>query len=145
LKIPAKLYQEICKILPLAHTDIVVICKEQVLLMKRIINPLKGYWALPGGGIHLGETPEQGAIRELNEETGIDISPDYLVGGKVVTYFHPNRQDITLVYAVRIEKNDIVLNNEHSEYKWFLFNKLPMPISPITVEAIKWAFTNEWY
>ncbi len=145
IPIPRKLYQEITRVMPIAGSDMVVISGKKVLLLKRNINPLKGYWDIPGGHIRLGETPKQAAIRELDEETGIVISQDYLAGEKVFTYFHPSRQDITITYAVRIEKADIVLNDEHSEYKWFLLNKLPMPISPITVEAINWAFTNEWY
>jgi ADP-ribose pyrophosphatase YjhB (NUDIX family) len=43
------------------------------LLMCRLsdITERPGFWTLPGGGIHFGEHPEAGALRELEEETGL--------------------------------------------------------------------------
>ena len=43
---------------------------EQVLLCKRNIEPRRGYWTLPAGFMELGETTEQGAARETQEEAG---------------------------------------------------------------------------
>jgi 8-oxo-dGTP diphosphatase len=43
----------------------------QVLLIKRGRGPCSGYWALPGGKLHTGESLEECALRELHEETGI--------------------------------------------------------------------------
>ena len=45
---------------------------EKILFVKRAFNPGKGEWSLPGGFLELGETLEQGAIRELKEETNLD-------------------------------------------------------------------------
>lgn len=39
-----------------------------------------GQWALPGGRLDLGETPEQAALRELEEELGLALPPDHLLG-----------------------------------------------------------------
>ena len=143
--IPEKLYRLITKVIPIASTDIVVLRKGQVLLLKRNINPLKGFWALPGGHIELGETPKQAAMRELREETGIAVAQNDLLGEKVVTYFHPNRQDVTVAYITKISDFSIVLNEEHDEYIWVESSNLITitPISPVTIEEIKWAFKNE--
>ena len=43
--------------------------------MERGKNPLKGYWSLPGGVLEIGETLEQGVIREVREETGLEVTP----------------------------------------------------------------------
>ncbi|MFH1665211.1 MAG: NUDIX hydrolase [Candidatus Omnitrophota bacterium] len=51
-----------------------------LLLIKRAIDPCKGHWALPGGFLELGETVEEGGMRELKEETGLDGTPGRLVG-----------------------------------------------------------------
>ncbi len=44
-----------------------------VLLVRRGVEPARGLWAIPGGGLKLGETLQQGAEREIREETGIVI------------------------------------------------------------------------
>lgn len=53
---------------------------EQVLLVQRARPPLQGYWALPGGGIELGETVESALQREVAEETGLVVSLPRFLG-----------------------------------------------------------------
>jgi 8-oxo-dGTP diphosphatase len=58
---------------PLVGVGAIVIKDGRVLLVERGIPPNKGIWAIPGGGLNLGETMQQGAEREILEETGITI------------------------------------------------------------------------
>ncbi len=53
----------------------VVVCKgDQVLLVRRAKAPRRGQWSLPGGAQKLGETVRQAAIREVREETGLEVA-----------------------------------------------------------------------
>lgn len=54
-------------------TDAIVVCSGHVLVIERGMNPGKGKLALPGGFLKPNERLENGAIRELAEETGIDV------------------------------------------------------------------------
>ncbi|MGC9323683.1 MAG: NUDIX hydrolase [Desulfomonilia bacterium] len=58
---------------PQAAVGAVVFSQGRVLLVKRGSEPNKGRWALPGGRIHLGETLQEAAQREVLEETGIVV------------------------------------------------------------------------
>lgn len=53
-----------------------------LLLVRRGIEPCKGEWSLPGGFLELNESPEEGIIREIREETGFHISNIRLLGAK---------------------------------------------------------------
>ena len=56
----------------------IVLKDSSVLLMHRI-NRGKEYWVFPGGGIEHDETPEQAVVRELMEETTLDVAVDRLL------------------------------------------------------------------
>lgn len=51
----------------------VVLYRDCVLLVKRARAPLRGEWSLPGGVVELGETLEAAVVREMREETGLDV------------------------------------------------------------------------
>jgi len=60
---------------PSVTVDIVIFTIKdkdlKVLLVKRGIEPFKGKWAIPGGFVHLNESLEEAAERELKEETNV--------------------------------------------------------------------------
>ena len=49
--------------------------RGNILLAERGKEPLQGYWSLPGGMLETGETLEEGVIREVREETGLEVNP----------------------------------------------------------------------
>jgi len=53
--------------------------KNQLLLVKRSVEPAKGRWCLPGGFIEVGESIEEAVLRELEEETGLKGEVEGLV------------------------------------------------------------------
>jgi ADP-ribose pyrophosphatase YjhB (NUDIX family) len=57
----------------------VVIDGTKVLLVRRGQEPLKGEWSLPGGALELGETLQQGVVREVLEETGLIVAPGGII------------------------------------------------------------------
>jgi 8-oxo-dGTP diphosphatase len=58
---------------PVVGVGAVVIKDGKVLLVERGVDPNKGLWAIPGGSLKVGETLQEGAEREIMEETGITI------------------------------------------------------------------------
>lgn len=76
------------KIRPLA-TDAVIMLGKEVVLLERAHSPFEGNWALPGGFVEPDETAREACVREVNEEVGLDITVDKLVG----LYDDPGRDE----------------------------------------------------
>lgn len=73
---------------PLLAADCVVLDgRGRVLLVRRKFPPFQGYYALPGGFVEIGETVEDAARRELEEETGVKAGRLRMVG----VYSDPKR------------------------------------------------------
>lgn len=64
---------------PLVGVAAVVVWGDQILLVKRGREPLRGMWSLPGGLLELGETTTEGVAREVLEETGVRVRPVEIV------------------------------------------------------------------
>jgi len=58
---------------PLLGVGGVVIDGDRALLIRRASEPLRGQWSIPGGMLELGESLEEGVVRELLEETGLHV------------------------------------------------------------------------
>jgi len=104
----------------------------RVLIVRRARPPAHGLYTLPGGGVELGETLEQAVIREIREETALDIEPIELVGyrqaiardasGRVERHF------VILPFAARFIGGEIALNEELAEANW---------IAPADISGLK--------
>jgi len=64
---------------PLVGVGGVVVQENRVLLVQRGREPLKGQWSIPGGLIDVGESLREAVIREVKEETGLDVEPVELI------------------------------------------------------------------
>ena len=109
-----------------AHA-LVVDNEKKVLVMKRSscndYMPL--FWDIPGGTVEVGETVEKALIRELKEETNIDIEPLYPIFAYSNLSQLPKRQTVQLVYTCKFKGGNIVLNpNEHEDYKWMNYSDI---------------------
>jgi len=60
---------------PWVGVGVVVWWNGRVLLVQRAKAPRRGQWGLPGGAQHLGETVFEAAVREVREETGLEVTP----------------------------------------------------------------------
>ncbi len=96
----------------------IVIYNDQVLILKRV-RPSSdglGYWEMPGGGLEYGETPHLALIRELKEETGLDIKiikPVY-----TFTAIRPKYQTVGIGFLCIPTNDQVVISDEHTDYKF---------------------------
>ena len=108
---------------PAVTTDCVIFgfdgSQLNVLLVRRGGEPYLGWWAFPGGFIRMDESSEDGALRELREET--QLTPEYVE--QFHTYSEPNRDPrervITIAYLALVKIQEVKGVDDAKEAKWF--------------------------
>ena len=91
-----------------------------------LLHYLGGHWDLPKGKIEANESPEDAAIREVREETGLTVQP-YKGFSEVITYYYrgPERElvDKSVVFFIgSTTEEKVQLSPEHLAYAWLEIN-----------------------
>ena len=114
---------------PAVTTDCVIFGFDgerlQVLLIERGIEPFKGRWAFPGGFIKMHETAEEGALRELKEETGMMNA--------FIQQFHtfsnplrdPRERVITIAFYALVRIQEVKGGDDAASARWFPLDEIP--------------------
>lgn len=109
---------------------------EKVLLILREDFRI---WALPGGGLEAGGTPEQAALREAYEESGFEVKIDKYIG----KYYRPQFRDTRFVYRASVSGGKALESgSETVAVNWFSIDSLPKRLAPSVREIIRDMLSN---
>ena len=114
---------------PAVTTDCVVFGIDgnqlSILLIERGNEPYKGCWAFPGGFMNIDETAEQGALRELKEETGLEVKHLKQFGAFTAVERDPRERVITIAYYSLTHKQEVKGCDDAAKAQWFPIDELP--------------------
>jgi 8-oxo-dGTP diphosphatase len=106
---------------PKVAVGVVVELDGGILLGKRNHDPKMGCWSFPSGFVDAGEVPEDAARREVEEETGIEVTLDRLLG----VYSQPGERVIFIAYAGHAVGGKLEAGDECTEVATFAPDALP--------------------
>lgn len=118
-----------------AGVGVILVRNKKILLGRRHPDPNKadsafksaGEWCLPGGKLDWGESLEEGAIREVKEETGITIKNPQVIS--VHNFKNKHAHFVTIGLIAKSWKGEarVMEPNEITEWQWFSLKSLPYP------------------
>ncbi len=121
-------------------TAIIPYFQDEILLIKRNTIPFKSFWALPGGRAEPGETVEQTIVREVKEETGLDV----VVVRKIGEYHELGTQDnvnydyYPACFLVKVVGGEIERQrSEIREVKLFRMGEIPRNLAFVHNDMIR--------
>lgn len=108
---------------PVLGVSTVVVSKAGVMLVKRLKEPAKGKWSLPGGKVEYGEAIADAAIREVREETGLAITrPEFQ---EFVEVFGDHHHYVIAVFMVDTDGHLVPTAGDDAEDAgWFTDEKM---------------------
>ncbi len=125
-----------CNTIHYQNPKIIVGCipeyKGQVLLCKRAIEPRYGYWTLPAGFMENGESIEQGAVRETNEEANAEISGPLKLFS---VYSIPAINQVHLFFRADLKNNHFSSGSESLEVQ--LYGEREIPWKDLAFATVK--------
>ena len=114
---------------PAVTTDCVVFRLEEgklkTLLIERGNEPYKGCWAFPGGFLNMDENAEQGALRELEEETGLKLHDIEEFGTFSEVDRDPRGRVITIAFYAITDQKEVRGGDDAAKAQWFPIDDTP--------------------
>jgi ADP-ribose pyrophosphatase YjhB (NUDIX family) len=113
----------------------IVEVENKIVLLKRGIEPQKGKWVMPGGYVDRGEAVNAAAIRETEEECGLNSRIRRLLG----VYSYSGYVPVVIVYVTEYISGDLIAGDETLEAKVFSEQEIPWKKLAFrsTVDALK--------
>lgn len=103
-------------------------------------RPDNGYYNLPGGGLEPSESVDEGVIREVREETGLEVTVGRLVG----VYAKPQKHEVVLVFTAQIVGGALQHTAEADDHQWLHEAELDaLPLLPKHRERLMHAFRHD--
>jgi len=105
-----------------------IVQDKHVLLVRRGIEPFRGYWDIPGGFLVPGEHPRNGMPREVREETGLEVRVVRFLGVYMDRYGNGGDSEYTLnhYYVVEPIGGTPRAADDAVELRWFAFDEIPV-------------------
>jgi len=107
---------------PFLAVSAAIVRDGKVLAVRRARSPALNLYTLPGGGVEIGETLHEAVVREVREETGLDVEPVALAGEREVivrdAQGQVERHFVILCFAARWRAGEPVLNDELDDARW---------------------------
>ena len=136
---------------PIVGVGAIMVERGRVLLVRRGREPLKGRWSIPGGVLELGESLKEALVREVSEETGLEVEPVELV--ELVDRIHkqngPEGERIRYHYVIadylcRVAGGTLQAGSDADEVRWVeraeWNSHSALVLEPITVRVIETAW-----
>lgn len=119
---------DILKKRPVLAVDAIVVRKDKsIVLVKRKDEPFKDLFALPGGHVENGETVEDAVVREVKEETGLDVRVGKLLGVYSAPDRDPRGHVVSVVFDCFETGGELAPGSDATE-AWS-FKKPPAPLA----------------
>ena len=107
---------------PIVGIGAIIMCDRKILLEKRKNDPGKGRWSVPGGVVELGENVTQTVIREVKEETGLDVAePEHIDVVDQITRDENGRikyHFVIIDYLVDLKGGTLKAASDADELEW---------------------------
>jgi 8-oxo-dGTP diphosphatase len=100
----------------------------RIVMVRRAEEPYLGHWCLPAGFMELEETPQQCAVREAKEETGLDIRVEELFG-VYAGQDDPRVRVVLIVYLAEMVGGELRAGDDASEVRLFGPDEMPDKIA----------------
>ncbi|WP_202318361.1 NUDIX domain-containing protein [Archaeoglobus neptunius] len=105
--------------------DAIIPYGGKIVLIKRMNDPFKGYYALPGGIVEYGERVEDAVLREVEEETGLEGKIHSLVGVYSDPMRDPRGHFVSVCFIVVPEGGELRAGSDAKEVELFSLDNLP--------------------
>ena len=115
---------------PLVGIGVIIRKDDQILFMKRQNSHGDGTWSVPGGHLEYSETPQECAIREAWEETGVSIADPTFLAITNDIFEHEHKHYVTIWLECTYVSGEPKINSQRkmSEVGWFSWTSLPEPL-----------------
>jgi mutator protein MutT len=120
---------------PKVATGVIFSLNGGIVLVRRAIEPRSGKWVFPGGYVDRGESLEAAALREVKEESGLDVQLTRLLGA----YSYPDNAVIIIVYAGEVTGGILQTDDENQDIRPFPPAEIPWGelAFPSTTQALR--------